>query len=116
MVEAWSNPKIVAAAGVTLRIALTRVAIGLALAIVISWLLARTNIPGSRWLEFGFWISHFMPTIAVVQGWIFLLEGKVGLINQWLGRLPFGGASTVDLFSFGELFGFTSWRRISRCW
>ena len=99
-VEAWSNPKIVAAAGVTLRIALTRVAIGLALAIVISWLLARTNIPGSRWLEFGFWISHFMPTIAVVQGWIFLLEGKVGLINQWLGRLPFGGASTVDLFSF----------------
>ena len=39
-----------------------------------------------------------MPTIAVVQGWIFLLEGKVGLVNQWLGRLPF--AATVDLFSF----------------
>jgi len=97
-VEAWSNPKIVAAVGATLRIAVTRLVIALSVAVLISWLLARTNIPGSRWLEFGFWISHFMPTIAVVQGWIFLLEGKVGLVNQWLGRLPF--AATVDLFSF----------------
>lgn len=99
-IAAWSNPKVGAAVGVTFRLALTRVAIGLALAIVIAWLLARTNIPGSRWLEFGFWISHFMPTIAVVQGWIFLLEGKVGLVNQWIGQLPLAGKGTVDLFSF----------------
>ncbi len=99
-IDAWSDPIAVRAMVYTAQIVLTRGILGFAVALPLAWLIARTNIPGAHWLEFGFWISFFMPSLAFIEGWIFLLEGQTGLINQWLQMLPFIKESPLDVYGF----------------
>lgn len=69
------------------------------IAIVTAWLLARTKMPFSHWLEFAFWISWMLPVVAVVNGWVILLDGDVGLINVLFRRLGFVDRAVFDVFS-----------------
>ena len=93
--SALTDPTLRGAIVNTLTLTATRQAIGFVAAIVLAWLLARTNLPCRHWLEFGFWISFFLPTLPVLVGWIFLLDGQSGLINRlvvafgWTGNPPF---------------------------
>ncbi|HEX3245516.1 MAG TPA: iron ABC transporter permease [Chloroflexota bacterium] len=66
----------------TLLLSITRQAIALPIAIGIAWLIARTDLPGSRWFEFGFWLSFFLPTLTVTLSWILVLDPDYGLFNQ----------------------------------
>lgn len=75
----------------TLTLTAARQAIAFVLAIPLAWLLARTDLPGRHWLEFGFWISFFLPTLPVLVGWIFLLDGHSGLINRLIVALGWAG-------------------------
>ena len=99
--EAWANPRVAAALWNTVFFVAMRVLLGFAIAVPAAWLVARTDIPGARWLEFGFWIAFFMPSLAYVQGWTLLLEARKGLLNQWLFQhLPFMDAATLDIYSY----------------
>ena len=83
--------------------------LSLVLAIGIAWLLASTDLPGSRWLEFGFWVTVFLPNLTVLVAWIMMFDGFNGLANQVLQKLPFvtdrcltstpGGASSPRTYS-----------------
>lgn len=97
--EAWADPRVGPALRNSAGITVARMLLAFLVAIPVAWLVARTNIPGAGWLEFGFWVSFFLPTLAYVQGWIFLLEGRVGLVNQWIQRLPFVEVSPLDVYS-----------------
>jgi iron(III) transport system permease protein len=97
--RAWSDPTIWRALGNSVLILVTRGILGFLIAIPLAWLVARTNLPGARWLEFGFWVAFFMPSLAAIQGWIFLLEGRSGLLNQWLRLLPVA-LPAIDVYSF----------------
>jgi iron(III) transport system permease protein len=68
-------------------------------AVFIAWSLARLPIPGSYTLEFMFWVSFMMPTIAVATGWIMLLDPNLGFINIFARRLPFVDRYIFDIFS-----------------
>ncbi|HZT07227.1 MAG TPA: iron ABC transporter permease [Chloroflexota bacterium] len=93
MIEAMRN---------TLLLALVHQSISLPIAIVIAWLLGRTDIPGARALEFFFWVAFFLPIIPTVQAWILLLDPNYGLVNALVHRLPFvpAGAGPFNIFSF----------------
>jgi iron(III) transport system permease protein len=97
--RAWADPTIWRALGNSLLILVTRGLLGFLIAIPLAWLVARTNLPGARWLEFGFWVSFFMPSLAAIQGWVFLLEQRTGLLNQWLRSLPLS-IPPLDVYSF----------------
>ena len=84
----------------TIRLAVTHQVISFPIAILISWLIARTNIPGGKWLEFFFWMAFFIPLIPAVQGWILLLDPNYGVINQLIERLPFVDQGPFNIFSF----------------
>ncbi len=76
---------------------------GFIMAVPIAWLLARTDMPGAHWLEFGFWVAFFMPSLAFIQGWIFLIDSQRGLVNFWLRQAPWFGpaiADRLDVFSY----------------
>ena len=81
----WNSIKI----GIVLQV------IALPLGIFISWLLARTNILFANALEFGFWISFFLPGLATTFGWM-----STGLINSWLRQLPLVSGLNFDIYSF----------------
>ncbi|HEY7167857.1 MAG TPA: iron ABC transporter permease [Candidatus Binatia bacterium] len=77
--------------------------IALPLGIFLSWLLGRTNILCANALEFGFWISFFLPALATTFGWMLLLDPSTGLVNMWLRGLPLVGALNFDIYSFAGI-------------
>jgi iron(III) transport system permease protein len=86
----WNSIKI----GIVLQI------VALPLGIFISWLLARTNILFPNALEFGFWISFFLPGLATTFGWMLMLDPSTGLINSWLRQMPLLSGLNFDIYTF----------------
>jgi iron(III) transport system permease protein len=66
----------------------------------VAWLLARSDIPGSRWLEFGFWTGLFMPPLSATLAWLLLLGGSSGWVNRALSLLPFVQGPLFNLYSW----------------
>lgn len=84
----------------TLTLTLARQSIALVLAIFFVWLITRTNIPGRRWLEFGFWMVFFMPTLPILLGWVLLLHPSYGYLNDLVLRLPFVNSPPFNIYSW----------------
>lgn len=97
---AFAEPGLRAALVNTLTITLVRQLISLPLAVFIAWLLARTDVPGGRWLEFAFWAAFFLPPLTVTLSWILLLDPEYGLINTVLAQLPGMGRGPFNIYSF----------------
>ncbi len=97
--DAWSTPGLLVSLGNSIMIWAFVVGISFPIAVVISWVLARTNIPFSRSIEFLFWVSFMMPGIATTIVWITLLDPDIGLINVGLEKLPFINDSPFNIFS-----------------
>lgn len=102
--DAWrvalSDPSMLSSVRNTFAVVVARQAIAFPVAILIAWVLARTDIPGSRWLEFLFWIAFFLPALPVTLGWILLLDPEYGLVNNLISLLPFAGKGTFNIYSF----------------
>jgi len=102
--EGWrialSQPGILTSIGNTASVLLVRQAISFPIAILIAWLLARTDIPGAHWLEFMFWLSFFLPSLAFTLGWILILDPNYGFANQVLRRLRPTESGPFDIYSF----------------
>jgi iron(III) transport system permease protein len=102
--DAWRDA--LAASGIrgsllnTVKVVAAVQAITFPLALALSWLLARTDLPGRGWLEFGFWIAFFLPSLGVTLGWILVLDPNYGLLNTWLQRLPFVDRSIFNIYSY----------------
>ncbi|MPZ15672.1 MAG: ABC transporter permease subunit [Chloroflexi bacterium] len=84
----------------TVQLAAVHQAISLPIAILIAWLIGRTNLPFARGVEFFFWLTFFMPAIPTVQAWILLLDPNYGIINRLLAGLPFFESGPFNIFSF----------------
>lgn len=69
------------------------------LAILLAWLLARTDLPGRRWLEFGFWIAFFLPSLGVTLGWILVFHPHYGLLNTWAKDVGLVSGPVFNIYS-----------------
>jgi iron(III) transport system permease protein len=74
--------------------------ISLPVAVVIAWVLARTDLPFRSGFEFMFWVSFFMPTLSILMGWILCLDPEYGLLNKLVELLPFVDKGPFNIFSF----------------
>jgi iron(III) transport system permease protein len=97
---ALSDPVMTSAIWNTFTVTLARQAIALPIAILIAWIIARTDIPAATSLEFLFWLGYFLPPLPVTMGWILLLDSQHGLLNQWLTLLPFIKEPPFNIYSF----------------
>jgi iron(III) transport system permease protein len=102
--KAWrvalSEPGMTMAVWNTVTLTVARQAIAFPIAILLAWVLARTDMPGARWLEFLFWIAYFLPTLPVAMGWILLLDPDYGLLNRLVMKLPFVKQGPFNIYSF----------------
>jgi iron(III) transport system permease protein len=78
----FTDASLKTAAWNTVSLSVVRQAISGVLAVFIAWLLARTDVPGSKIFEFIFWLAFFLPALTVTLSWILLLDPQFGLINQ----------------------------------
>lgn len=103
----WSNalsePGVRTALWNTLALVLARQSISFVIAIVIAWVIARTDIPGQRWLEFMFLLAFFLPTVPVVEAWVLLLDPDYGIINAALSVLPWVRKPAFDINTFAGI-------------
>jgi iron(III) transport system permease protein len=98
--QAFGSMGIVDAVYNSFSLAITRQIIAMIVGVFLAWLLARTDIPMKKGLEFLFWLSFFLPALPVTLGWILLLDPKYGLLNQLITKLPFVQASPFDIYSY----------------
>ncbi len=101
-VQALGSASLMSALVNTFKLVLARQLIDFPMAVLLAWILARTDIPGTHWLEFMFWLAFFLPALPVTLGWILLLDPQYGLLNQLLGLLPFVqlGHGPLNIYSF----------------
>ena len=97
---AFSDPALFTALWNTLSVTVAEQLIALPIAIALAWLLARTDLPGSRSLEFMFWVAFFLPALPVTVGWIMLMDPDYGLLNALVTHLPFVDHGPFNIYSF----------------
>jgi iron(III) transport system permease protein len=98
--DAFSEPGIWRSLWNSVKIGAVLQAVALPFGILISWLLARTNIFFAAGFEFCFWVSFIMPNLATTFGWMLLLDPHTGLINTSIKGLPLLGNVSFDIYSF----------------
>lgn len=99
-ITAFTQPAIKSALLNTIGLALTIQAISIVIAVFLAWLLARTDLPGRNFIEFGCWLVFFMPTLPLVQSWILFFDPHIGLVNQFFSKIPFLSWLQFDIFSW----------------
>lgn len=85
----------------TVMLSLVKTVLAVALAILLAWIVARTDTPGRGVLEVLITLPFFIPPILTATAWAMLGNAQVGTINlawRWLS----GTESTlVDVYSWG---------------
>lgn len=97
--EAFSEPDVLESLGNTLIVFASYTTISFPLAVLISWILARTPIRFSRGFEFCFWVSFMLPALTTTIGWTLLLDPFFGFFNVWLKALPFVKGPVFNIYS-----------------
>ncbi|HTI88860.1 MAG TPA: iron ABC transporter permease [Alphaproteobacteria bacterium] len=98
--HAVENPTVFGSILNTVKLLVCIHAISFPIAIGIAWVLARTDLPGRNGFEFMFWISFFMPTLAILLGWIMCLDPEYGVLNKVVDLLPFVDGAPFNIYSF----------------
>lgn len=98
-VTAWHTPGLLLSVAHSFEIWGLTTVISLPLAIGIALLLARTNIPGGRALEFMFWVAFIVPTVASTLGWVMMLQPTFGFVNRLTEGLPGIHHSVFNVYS-----------------
>src|SRR6059036_3803159 len=78
----------------TIWLSTVRAVLALALAVLLAWIIARTDCPFRNRLEFLLILSFFFPLLGKVLGWALLLSPQKGYLNQLLRQLPFFAGDT----------------------
>jgi iron(III) transport system permease protein len=85
----------------TVGIALTKTVLSMVLAVLLAWIVARTDTPGRQTLEVLITLPFFIPPILTASAWGMLGNPQVGSINlawKWLTGSP---DPLVNVFSWG---------------
>ncbi len=97
---AFGDPELWVSLWNTIKVAVIYQSIAFPVAILISWLIARTDMRFAKGFEFMFWVSFLLPSLATTFGWIMLLDPSSGLINRWIHGIPFLKDVTFNIYSF----------------
>jgi iron(III) transport system permease protein len=102
-VNAWAFPGLVESIWNSFVVWFLESVFSFPLAIAIALLLARTNVPKSRALEFGFWIGFIFPSVATTFGWVMLMSPDWGFLNRLVALLPGIDQGPFNIFSLKGL-------------
>lgn len=97
---AFSDPSAMGALWNSLALSVTRTLISLPVALVLTWLIARTDMPGRNVIEVLAWLSIFVPVLPLAFGWVLLLDPKFGLLNTLLSSIVGRPVSVFNIYGF----------------
>ncbi|MGE5538611.1 MAG: ABC transporter permease [Gemmatimonas sp.] len=98
-VKAYQDPSTFGSLLNTIIVYFSYTAISFPVAVLISWIIARTKIPFSRGLEFMFWVSFMLPGLTTTIGWTLMLDPYFGFLNVWLKDLGLVDGPVFNIYS-----------------
>ena len=84
----------------TVGLSLIKTVLSLALAILLAWIVARTDTPASGLLEVLITLPFFIPPILTATAWAMLGNAQVGTINLAWRWLTGSDGTLVDVYSY----------------
>ena len=75
----------------------------MSLAILMAWIVARTDTPGRGVLEMLITLPFFIPPILTATAWAMLGNAQVGTINLAWRWMTGGDGTLVDVYSYGGI-------------
>jgi iron(III) transport system permease protein len=81
----------------TAALSLVKTVLSLGLAILLAWIVARTDTPGRGALEILITLPFFIPPILTATAWAMLGNAQVGTINLAWRWLTGGDGTLVDV-------------------
>ena len=86
----------------TVWMGVIRAALATLIAVMLAWILARTDCPFRGQLEIVLLLSFFFPLVGRILGWAVLASPRTGYLNQLLRLLPFvsGRTGPLNVFSY----------------
>src|SRR5258708_885636 len=97
---ALAGPTALGALWNSFALAIVRTAISVPVALVLTWLVARTDMPSRGAIEVLAWLSIFVPVLPLAFGWILLLESKFGLLNALIASISGSRSGVFDIYGF----------------
>ena len=97
---AVADPSSVGALWNSFALAIVRTAISLPVALVLTWLVARTDMPGRGVIELLAWLSIFVPVLPLAFGWVLILDAKFGLLNALISSITGSRTAFFDIYGF----------------
>jgi iron(III) transport system permease protein len=85
----------------TVGIALAKTVPSLALAVLLAWILARTDTPCRGALEVLVTLPFFIPPILTAMAWGMLGNPQVGLLNQLYQGITGSSTAPINVYSYG---------------
>jgi iron(III) transport system permease protein len=98
--SALADPTALGALLNSFALAIVRTAISVPVALVLTWLVARTDMPGRGAIEVLAWLSIFVPVLPLAFGWILLLDSKFGLVNTLVASISGSKSGVFDIYGF----------------
>jgi len=87
----------------TVALSLVKTVLSLALAILLAWIVARTDTPGRGVLEILITLPFFIPPILTATAWAMLGNAQVGSINLAWRWLTGTDGTLIDVYSYGGI-------------
>jgi len=85
----------------TVAISLVKTLLSMALAVLLAWIIARTDTPARGLLEVLITLPFFIPPILTATAWAMLGNAQVGTINLAWRWLTGTDGTLVDVYSYG---------------
>lgn len=79
--EVWSDPALPWIFWNTAIYVVSCTVLGMLLAIILAWLVERTDMPGKIWLYAGIPVTLAMPGLLQAMAWILMASPRIGLFN-----------------------------------
>lgn len=99
-VRAFSDPKTLSSLWMSFMFSIVRLIPSLTLSVIVSWLIARTDMPGGHMVEVLCWFAFFVPDFPLTLAWILLLDPHFGFLNTAAMTLPFVNGPLFNPYSF----------------
>jgi iron(III) transport system permease protein len=99
-VEAFSDTNTLNSLWTSFALSTVRLIPSMILAVLVSWLIARTDMPGGHIVEILCWFAFFVPDFPLTLAWILLLDPHFGFLNEVAKAMPFIKEPIFNPYSF----------------
>jgi iron(III) transport system permease protein len=99
-INAFSDADTLNSLWTSFALSMVRLIPSMILAVLVAWLIARTDMPGGHVVEVLCWFAFFVPDFPLTLAWILLLDPNFGFLNVIAKSLPFVDESLFNPYSF----------------